>query len=368
MLNLRAKYKRMMSNPNVVGAVLGCFFFLVLIVVIISLYVAIVVISSSIGGKGTISAFVKNEWVNALEKGDTQMYRKLWEKNARIKNNEHYEKAVEIIQKDLEVDEEKIKPIRDLRNNNLYHIRNVPVTLKDNGLEILTYRNLKIEKVGLLKRWKIIDDEIDFLKDEMPVIAESPDDSIEETDENESKPLLEDSSVVKKEENQELEIPFNSRHPEDSLAMISGNAPLGTKLTISQVVSDWQSAWQEQNLEKYMSKYHKDAVITRVTFRNGKQYPISLTKRELRKHMQTINRRYKTIDVTISNMRIDGDRVIADVRFRQKFVGARSDRLPVYSDIGTKTMIFIMDASDGYWKIHEENWRRYVSDSRFLGL
>lgn len=354
----KEKYRTSMSNPNTRATVIGAISFLVLVVVI-------VIISISMSGKD-IDEFVKTKWVKALEEGDLKTYKKLWDKEARSENKKHYEKAVELLGKKLNVDEDKIEAKRDLRNDNLYHVEEIPVNLIEDDIKLLTFRDLKVEKKGWLGRWKIIDDEVDFLEEEIPPLAKSKDSSTNETESSQLAEPWEDrgnqSGYAEKTKKAEGKFDTSSS---DSLDPIAGEAPLDTKLKISQVIGEWQVAWQKENLVEYMSKYADEAIITRVTVRGGKEYPVTLTKRELRKRMKIMNRRYKTIKVNISNLRIDGDRAIADVKFRQEFIGKPEKETPIYSDIGTKSLTFMVDPSDGYWKIYEENWKMYVKVPRY---
>lgn len=360
---IKEKYNISMSSPNIRASVIGITAFLALVAVII-------IISVSVSGGSSIDTFVKTEWANALEKADQKSYEKLWDKSACEKNKEHYAKAIELIGKKLKVDRSKIKPVRDFRNEDRYYIREIPVTLTDDGVEFLTYRDLKVEKKGWSGKWKIFDDDVYFLEDELPSLTENSD-----NDDDDSLPALDDSWI---EDDDEIDTTKDTEdlsegqdreiYPADTLDLISGNAPLDTKLKISQVIGEWQVAWQEKNIDKYMSQYADDAIITRVTINSGKEFPMKLTKSELRKRMETMNKRYQTIEVNISNLQIEGNRAIADVSFRQEFIGAPKGNLPIYSDIGTKTLTFMIDPSDGYWKIYEESWKLYVKVPRYPKL
>lgn len=348
------KYRTAMDNPNIRATLIGMIAFLVII--------AIVVILISVSRRKNVDEFVKTKWATALEDGDSSIYKKLWDEKARENNKTHYQKAVKLLGKKLKVDEEGINYVRDLRNDNLYYFEEIPVTVVENGIERLTSRNLQVEKKGLLGKWKLIDDNVEDLEEEeVPPLATSKSGS---TNESES------ASVAKsRKDNYDNQSGYTENRteapPSDSMDPISGDAPLDTKLKISQVIGEWQVAWQDQDVNEYMSKYADDAIITRVTVKSGKEFPYTLTKKELRSHMEGLIKRYKTIEVDISNLQIDGDRAIADVKFRQKFVGKPKKGLPIYSDVGRKTLTFMIDPSDGYWKIYEETWKMYVKVPRY---
>jgi len=48
---------------------------------------------------------------------------------------------------------------------------------------------------------------------------------------------------------------------------------------------------------------------------------VRLTKRQLRKKMEALSRKYDKITVGISNLQINGDNAVADVQFLQEFIG-----------------------------------------------
>ena len=76
--------------------------------------------------------------------------------------------------------------------------------------------------------------------------------------------------------------------------------------------------------------------------------------------MQRLNSIYAEIQVSISNLQVNGDRAVADVQFLQKFTGTRaSGSRPAYSDYGTKKLNLMVDPTDGHWRIYSETWSRY---------
>ena len=115
---------------------------------------------------------------------------------------------------------------------------------------------------------------------------------------------------------------------EESGGAFDGNAPIDTQLKVRQVLGKWQKAWEEKDLSTYMGIYSERAQITRVTVRGGRETSVYLTKRQLQAKMQQINNIYAEIQVSISNLQVNGDRAVADVQFLQKFVGTRAKRQP----------------------------------------
>jgi len=345
----KEKYRSSMSNPNIRAAIIGSIAFVALLAVII-------IVSIAMTGKDDINTFVKTKWANALERNNKEAYEKLWEKDARKRNKKHYERVKQLLDKDLKVERDKIKPVKDFRNENLFYVKEIPVSLTDSGVEVLTYHDLTIEKKGWFTKWKILDDDVYFIEEDTPPIVQAENSTTRDSINSFNK-YTNNSSEAQSKTSQS-----------NSLDPIDGNAPLDTKLKISQVIGEWQVAWQEQDLDKYLSKYSDDAIITRVTVKGGKEFPIKLTKKEFRKRMEVMNKRYKTIQVKISDLNIDGDKAVADVEFKQEFIGTPEGNLPIYSDIGTKTLTFMVDSSDGYWKIYEENWKLYEKVPKYPKL
>ncbi|MEE8300185.1 MAG: L,D-transpeptidase family protein [Desulfatiglandales bacterium] len=106
---------------------------------------------------------------------------------------------------------------------------------------------------------------------------------------------------------------------------------------IKRLISNWQKAWQEKDLQGYIASYSEDF------FSHG------LDRDGWKRHKSKINKRYGQIRVTISNLKI---RLIsserATVHFEQDY---SSDK---YYDRGRKTIQLIK--RDGKWKIKTETW------------
>jgi murein L,D-transpeptidase YafK len=108
-------------------------------------------------------------------------------------------------------------------------------------------------------------------------------------------------------------------------------------LTIKRLVSNWQKAWQEKDLQRYMADYSEDF------------FSLGLDRKGWKRHKSEINKRYGQIRVTISNLRIkllSSER--ATVYFDQEYSADR------YHDMGKKTIKLIK--RDGKWKIKREIW------------
>ena len=108
-------------------------------------------------------------------------------------------------------------------------------------------------------------------------------------------------------------------------------------LAIKHLISSWQEAWQEKDLQRYMASYSEDF------FAHG------LDRDGWKRHKFEINKRYGQIRVSISNLKIkllSPER--ATVYFDQDY---SSDK---YHDSGRKTIQLIK--RDGKWMIKTETW------------
>ena len=272
------------------------------------------------------------EWKKTLETQNQKKYTSLWDKSARKKQRSNYTLAMGHISQELEVDlsQAEYKPIAYSKTKHI--VDNINVSVYSSGTFIETHsRQLTIEKKGFfIRKWKIINDAIgnDYITD--PPISQND-------------PLVDEPIT------------------EESVASIfNGNAPLDTQLKVSQILGTWQEAWEDKDLDTYMSLYAEKALITRVTVRGDRETSTFLTKKQLRQKMKRLNLGYAGIQVKISNLVINGDRAVADVTFLQEFKGMpASGSRPAYSDIGTKKLNLMIDPEDGYWKIYSETWSRY---------
>ena len=321
---------------------------------------------------GEIEPFLQ-QWKQAVESKQPRLYQQLWDSTARAKNQSHFERAMKLFSREkVEVDITGHLPQTELGDTNRRQIKRIPVTLYQDGeVLVMIYRDITVEKRGLLQRWKLINDRIhdelnypemteEYIAQDQEMVASSANPTPE------SPPL------------QSVDVPLPSSNvvtpsqtaaaPESSSPIVSG-APLDTQLKLSQVLGEWQQAWQGKNLKTYMSKYAEDAKITRVTINNGREYPTRLNKNQLRDKMKSLNERYSKIKVTIFHLQINGDSAVADVNFLQEFVGTRaSGSQAVYSDFGKKELVFMVDPTDGVWKIYAESWRHYKNVPKYPKL
>ena len=269
-------------------------------------------------------------WKNALETQNVKSYTDLWDKSSRKRRAASFGRATEMLSQTHIIDITGATYTAVPRHKNRHVVDHIHVTLQSGSDIIETHiRTLTIEKKGFFRRnWKIINDEIGVVSD---AIAYLPDESGADTVSG-----------------------------EESGGAFDGNAPLDTQLKVRQVLGKWQAAWEEKDLKTYMSIYSEKSRITRVNVRDGKETKRHLSKVQLRQQMQKLNRIYAEIQVSISNLQVNGDRAVADVKFLQKFTGTpASGSRPAYSDYGTKKLNLMVDPVDGHWRIYSETWSRY---------
>jgi murein L,D-transpeptidase YafK len=108
-------------------------------------------------------------------------------------------------------------------------------------------------------------------------------------------------------------------------------------LSINRLISRWKKAWQDKDLNGYMSAYAEDFAS------------LGLDRDGWRRHKSDINRRYREIRVEFSNLKIKLlSQKEATVSFDQEY---RSD---MYCDKGKKTIQLVK--RKGKWKIKTEKW------------
>jgi murein L,D-transpeptidase YafK len=108
-------------------------------------------------------------------------------------------------------------------------------------------------------------------------------------------------------------------------------------LAIKRLIADWQNAWQEKDLQRYMVSYSEDFTSQ------------GLDRAGWERHKSELNKRYARIGVIVSNLRIkqlSSERAV--VCFDQVY---KSD---TYQDRGKKTLQLVK--RDGIWKIKREIW------------
>ena len=270
-------------------------------------------------------------WKGALESQDKQAYTDLWDKASRKKRAATFRRATELMSQTHIVEIQYATYSSVPTQKNRYIVDGIRVTLQ-NGEEIIENHNrtLTIEKKGFFRRkWKLINDQIGEISGAIALARAE-------------------------------QVSANTVSGEESGGTFDGNAPIDTHLKVRQILGKWQAAWEEKDLDTYMSIYSDRALITRVTVHNGKESSVYLKKEELRSKMKKLNTLYGDIQVGISNLQINGDRAVADATFLQKFTGTpASGTRPAYSDIGTKKLNLMVDPTDGHWRIYAETWKRY---------
>jgi ketosteroid isomerase-like protein len=269
-------------------------------------------------------------WKAALETQNLKAYTDLWDKSARKKRSSSFGRAKDLMSQTHVVDLTGATYTVVPRHKNRHMVDNIQITLQNGGDTIETHtRTLTVEKKGFFRRrWKLMNDQINVMSD---AIALAPD------------------------------VPgVDTVSGEESGGTFDGNAPLDTHLKVRQVLGKWQSAWEEKDLKTYISIYSDEAQITRVNVQGGRETSVYLTKGQLRAKMKKLNTIYADIQVSISNLQVNGDRAVADVKFLQKFTGTpASGSRPAYSDYGTKKLNLMVDPTDGHWRIYAETWSRY---------
>lgn len=269
-------------------------------------------------------------WKHALEAQDLKGYTDLWDKSSRKKRASSFGHATELMSQTHIIDMSGATYTPVPRHKNRHVVDNIHITLQSNGETLETHiRTLTIEKKGFFRRkWRIINDQIGVVSDTIAMGSDVP-----------------GSDTVSGEE---------------SGGAFDGNAPIDTHLKVRQVLGKWQEAWEEKDLSTYMSIYSERSRITRVNVRAGRETKVHLSKRQLREKMKKLNTMYADIQVSISNLQVNGDRAVADVKFLQKFTGTpASGSRPAYSDYGTKKLNLMVDPTDGHWRIYSETWSRY---------
>ena len=353
-----------LQNPNTRFGVIGIIgAAVILLVMVLGLQI--------IEKPGTIEPFLQ-QWKRAIESKQPRLYQQLWDATARAKNRNQYERALKLFSREkVEVDITGHLPQTDFRDTNRRQIERIPVTLYQDGkVLVVIYRDITVERRGPLQRWKLIDDKVqdelgypemteEYIVQDKEMIAQSANPTPESPPAQSVDVPVPSGNVV---------TPSQAAAPEISSPIV-GDTPLDTQLKLSQVLGEWQQAWQGKNLKIYMSKYAEEAEIMRITIKKGREHPARLNKKQLREKMKSLNERYSKIKVNIFHLQINGDSAVADVNFLQEFVGTRaSGSQTVYSDFGKKELVFMVDPADGVWKIYAENWRHYKNVPKYPKL
>ena len=113
---------------------------------------------------------------------------------------------------------------------------------------------------------------------------------------------------------------------------------------IRALLESWEKAWEEQNLETYISHYDTG-------FRSGE-----MDLEAWKSYKQRLNQKYRFIQVFISDLKIEQtSSQTATISFKQSY---RADR---YEDFGLKNILLVKRGKD--WKIKKEEWEPLMKAS-----
>ena len=111
----------------------------------------------------TPTAFLA-KWKNTLESGDIKRYDALWLKSERLRSDRGYPNTAKLLRDNIRLEvnlEDGSSPYQIPRYPNRYRIEGIPVTVHLPDGPQQQFRNLVIEKKGIVQqRWKIAEDEI----------------------------------------------------------------------------------------------------------------------------------------------------------------------------------------------------------------
>ena len=137
------------------------------------------------------------------------------------------------------------------------------------------------------------------------------------------------------------------------------NTSFTDQLIIEQLLEGWQTAWENKNIEEYLSFYQSDAEITRITVIDGKLYNKTLNKLDLKTGMQKLFERFSWIDIRIEDVSVYGDSMTMKADFKQIFAGHGANNELAYQDLGKKNLIFTKNTA-GDWKIKFEREEKII--------
>jgi murein L,D-transpeptidase YafK len=114
---------------------------------------------------------------------------------------------------------------------------------------------------------------------------------------------------------------------------------------IKRLVEAWKKAWEQKDLNAYLSFYDSGFQSRGMDFKAWK------------KHREKLNQKYRSIAVGISDLKIEQvSAAMATVRFTQKY------EADDYEDEGLKSLLLVKRGKD--WKIKEEEWTPLDQESR----
>jgi murein L,D-transpeptidase YafK len=135
---------------------------------------------------------------------------------------------------------------------------------------------------------------------------------------------------------------------EETKAVLAKKEPLPAgeeHKELRRVVEAWKKAWEQKDLNAYMSFYDSGFQSRGMDFKAWK------------KHREKLNRKQASINVEISNLKTERTSpVMATVSFTQKY------EADDYEDEGLKSLLLVKRGKD--WKIKEEEWKPLDQESR----
>jgi len=286
---------------------------------------AIIFIVLFVMGDEEIPEFLQR-WEQIVESGDVQSYEAICSDEFKEKFKGLYEDNRNLVaEKEVEVsiEDEDIETVR--LDDGHYIVKHIPMSLLGSGVQ--THQELYLKRNGLIsRRWMIDREGYHYSRATQEELKQM----VEEEPAEASEPLSEPAET-----------------------------PRDTEFVIRQTLEVWRTAWENKDLDGYIDCYADYADINRVTVVAGKEKHIKLTKSELRDHLERLSKKYSKIQVNIwQPLIIKGDVAVARANFLQEYSAwGRSDKGPVYQDIGMKELQFVKH--DVEWKITNENWRLY---------
>jgi len=109
-----------------------------------------------------------------------------------------------------------------------------------------------------------------------------------------------------------------------------------TRKAIYQLIEKWKAGWESKDIDSYMNSYSKDFKTNGMDWQKWKRYKDNL------------NRQYKYISVSLSDMRILRHKTHMVVSFTQHY---KNNKL---TSLGIKRLYFVLEDSE--WKIMGEEW------------
>ena len=107
---------------------------------------------------------------------------------------------------------------------------------------------------------------------------------------------------------------------------------------LPEYLDKWVRAWEQQDIELYLSFYSKE-------FKGSKQ-----RHEDWRTYRQAALKKHTSISIQLKNIEISKNKDNIEISFTQNF------KSPEHSDIGTKKLVWVRNGS--VWRIIKETWTR----------